>query len=216
MKGPALGRGLGHWSGWLVLQLLLVFGSGCALLSKAAPLSPRYFSPELEDTAPASAAPGPASLELRLGRVEAAAHLEQRVAYRPSESELGYYESYRWTEPPEAYLERALSQQLFARGGLVHVVSGAALTLDVALIGFEEIRAAPARARVEVRALLHDERRVLLERTVRRERPIPAGPAEDAPIRLTKALSDALEVATVELAVLVKTELAKTELAPGR
>jgi len=209
MNGPALGRARHQWACWLVLQALLVCGSGCALLSKGAPLSPRYFSPELAEAAPASAAPQATSLELRLGRVEAAAHLEQRVAYRASESELGYYESYRWTEPPEAYLERALSQRLFERGGLVHVVTGAAPTLDVALLGFEEIRSGAPRARVEIRGVLHDERRVLFERTLRRERPIPTGPAEDEPLRLTKALSAALADVTAELAQLVLSELAR-------
>ncbi|MEY2936160.1 MAG: hypothetical protein RL033_6909, partial [Pseudomonadota bacterium] len=95
--------------------LLACLGSGCALLSKSQPFSPRYFSPDAEETAAqhtaakqtAAASTSP-PLELRLGQIDAAAHLEERIAYRPSQGELGYYDSWRWTEPPQAYLRRAL------------------------------------------------------------------------------------------------------------
>jgi uncharacterized lipoprotein YmbA len=195
---------------WLSLRsLLFVVLAGCALTSKAAPLAPRYFSPELrEESSPHPAAN--AGLELRLGRIEAAAHLEQRLAYRSDESELGYYDSWRWTEPPEAYLERALVQQLFEQRGLVRVVSGPAPTLDVELSSFEELRSGAARARVELRLSLRDERRSLLERTLRVEQAMAPGAPADAPLRLTRALSAALEQAVGELAALVTPELERT------
>jgi len=190
-------------------SLLLGLVLGCALTSKANPLAPRYFSPELRpDSAPRSDAN--AKLELRLGRIEAAAHLEQRLAYRSSENELGYYDSWRWTEPPEAYLERALAQQLFEQYGLVHVVSGAARTLDVELSSFEELRSGAPRARVEVRLILRDERRSLLERTLRVERAIAPGSPEEAPVRLTRALSAALDEAVGKIAALVTSQLERS------
>lgn len=192
-------------------SLLFALLAGCALTSKGAPLAPRYFSPELRQDGP----PGPSAkvgLELRLGRIEGSAHLEQRLAYRSSESELGYYDSWRWTEPPEAYLERALAQQLFERRGLVHVVSGPAPTLDVELSSFEELRSGAARARVELRLTLRDERRSLLERTLRVERAIASGTPEDAPLRLTQALSAALEEAVGKVSALVTSELERSPL----
>ena len=197
---------ISEWRRLLLRSLLFVVLAGCALTSKAAPLEPRYFSPELrEESSPHPA--GHAGLELRLGRIEAAAHLEQRLAYRSNESELGYYDAWRWTEPPEAYLARALAQQLFEQRGLIRVVSGAALTLDVELTSFEELRSEAPRARVELRLTLRDERRSLLERTLRVTRAIAPGTPEDAPLRLTRALSAALEQAVGELAALVTPEL---------
>lgn len=200
----------GSWRRQSAFSLLFACSSGCALTSKAVPLSPRYFSPQLE-AASASLAPQPRLLELRLGRVEAAAHIEQRMAYRPSDSELGYYEGWRWTEPPEAYLERALAQELFEQGGLVRVVAGLAPTLEIQLLGFEELKSGVPRARVEIRVALHDERRSLLERTLRIERPIESGPLEAEPLRLTQAFSLALAQAVEQVGLLVRTRL---EVAP--
>jgi ABC-type uncharacterized transport system auxiliary subunit len=184
----------------------LVLCSGCALLSKAQPLSPRYFSPEAPEQGAVAASAVP--LELRLGQVEASAELEERIAYRTSEAELGYYETWRWTEPPQVYLRRALSRELFERRGLVRVISGVAPTLDVELVSFEEIRDGTPRGRVEVRISLRGERRVLLERSLRVERPIASGSEGDAPLRLTKALSLALGDAVVQAADLVAARLA--------
>jgi cholesterol transport system auxiliary component len=190
-----------------LLALLLCVCPACALMSKAQPLAPRYFSPD-EGSAPRAPAPGTAPLELRLGEVEAAVHLEQRIAYRPSDGELGYYESWRWTEPPQAYLRRALERELFERRGLVRVVSGSAPTLNVELTSFEELRAEPARARVELSIVLRGERRALLEHTLRKELPLPAG-SSDEPLRLTRTLSQALDSAVSEVADLVSARLAE-------
>lgn len=191
---------------YLVLLALCVCPA-CALTSKAEPLTPRYFSPEQESAA-APAEPASVPVELRLGEVVAAAHLEERIAYRPSEGELGYHESWRWTEPPQAYLRRALARELFERRGLVRVVSGNAPTLNVELTSFEELRAEPARARVELSIVLRGERRALLERTLRKELPLPPG-SSDEPLRLTRALSQALDSAVSEVADLVSARLAQ-------
>ncbi|MEY2936693.1 MAG: hypothetical protein RL033_7442 [Pseudomonadota bacterium] len=187
--------------------LLSCLCSGCALLSKGQPLAPRYFSPDAE-RAPASATPSSPAQELRLGQINAAAHLEERIAYRPSPGELGYYDSWRWTEPPQAYLRRALARELFERRGVVRVVSGNAPTLSVELTSFEEVRGAQPSARVELAVLLRGERSALLERTLREERPLPAGAAED-PQRLTRALSLALDAAVSQVADLVSARLAE-------
>jgi ABC-type uncharacterized transport system auxiliary subunit len=193
-----------------MLALVLCLCPACALISKAEPLSPRYFTPD-EASAAAAPTPGAAALELRLGEVEAAAHLEQRIAYRPSAGELGYYESWRWTEPPQAYLRRALERELFERRGLVRVVSGSAPTLSVELTSFEELRDGPARARVELSFVLRGDRRALLERTLRKELPIPPGSSDD-PLRLTRTLSRALESAVSEVADLVSARLTEPAL----
>src|SRR4029077_4048150 len=119
--------------------------TGCALLSKAAPLQPRYFSledgPLASNRGAALRSPTSGAMQLRLGRVSAGPHLRERIVYRDSDHELGYYEDRRWTERPETYLRRALARALFEERGLLRVVSGGAPTLEVELVAFEEIRA---------------------------------------------------------------------------
>jgi hypothetical protein len=71
---------------------------GCALTSKADALSPRYFSPEQAPEPSAARAAPERRLELRLGQVSSASHLDERISYRLSSSEVGFYEERRWTE----------------------------------------------------------------------------------------------------------------------
>jgi cholesterol transport system auxiliary component len=192
----------------LAVLLFALCAHGCALLSKGEPLSPRYFSPDLGQSSPSTrAAPGP-ELELRLGQMGAASYLDERIAYRLSETELGYYDDRRWTEPPEEFLRRALGRELFEQHQLSRVVSGAAPTLDVELVGFEELRYGASRARVTLRWSLADERRVLLERVVTVEQAIPGGDAKEAPVRVAVAMSKALSRAVTDVADAVISVLA--------
>jgi ABC-type uncharacterized transport system auxiliary subunit len=191
------------------LVALALCAQGCAFTSKGEPLSPRYFSPDLGQSASSGrAAPG-ASLELRLGQMGAASYLEERIAYRLSEAELGYYEDRRWTEPPEEFLRRALGRELFEQRGLARVLSGPAPTLDVELVGFEELRYGATRARVTLRFALANERRVLLERMVTVEQPIAIGDAQEAPVRVALAMSKALSRAVADVADAVIAELGR-------
>jgi cholesterol transport system auxiliary component len=175
--------------------------AGCGLFSKGEPLTPRYFSPEPRvEAAPSKPGPVP-NVELRLGNVDSAAYLEERIAYRPRPSELGYYEDRRWTEPPSAYLRRSLSRELFERRGLARIVSGVGPTLDVELVSFEEIRGAPAHARVALHFSLRDERRALLERTIVVEESLTSDPKDpDGAARLTAAMAKALASAVSQVA----------------
>jgi hypothetical protein len=61
---------------------------------------------------------------------------------------------------------------------------------------------------VELSVVLRGDRRALLERTLRKELPLPAG-SDDEPLRLTRALSQALDSAVSEVADLVSARLAK-------
>ncbi len=181
--------------------------SGCAIFSKAEQMSPRYFSPAT-DLVRGGAKPGESSgLELRLGQIDSAAHLEERIAYRLSDTELGYYQDRRWTEPPEQYLRRALGHELFERRGLARVVAGAAPTLDVELVSFEQLRHGSPRARVALRFSLRDERRSLLERAIVVEEALGSGVAKEEAEQLAQALSSALTRAVTELADLTVQQL---------
>ena len=61
---------------WIVALLPHV---GCAVLLKSDPFVPRYFSPESAATRTDPIAPS--GLELRLGRVTAAAYLKERIVF---------------------------------------------------------------------------------------------------------------------------------------
>jgi cholesterol transport system auxiliary component len=213
-----------RWSraGAALLLVGACLGSGCgALSSKGESLTPRFFSPAPLETPPdatsrgdgaaGDGAPAEAAPELRIGRVEPAAHLEERIAYRLSSTELAYYEDRRWTEPPEQFVRRALESELFERRAFLRVIAGAAPTLDVEVLGFEELRfdgpEGAVRARLALLITLRDERHALLERTVTVE--VPVGASEDAGPALASAMAVALGRATEQIAEQVTVELAK-------
>ncbi len=193
-----------------LLALALASTTGCALLTKAEPTVPRYFTPEGAE-APAegqgqgqgqgpspSAAPASA-LSIRIGRVGGSAYLKERIAHRDSAHEFGFYEDKRWTERPEVYLQRAIERALFETRGLKRALSPAAPTLTVDLIEFEEIRGASPRVRLRVSYALHDERTVYLERSFALERPLPAGSDELRPDRVASGLGEALRDAVARM-----------------
>ncbi len=180
---------------WMTTGLaVMLLMSGCALLSKSASVKLRYFAPVEVVAAPAAV---PAASRLRVGRVEAAAHLRDWLAFRASAAEVGFYNTLRWAEPPEAYLRRGLSGELFVRRGLREIVSGIAPTLDVTLAAFEEVRGATLIARVVLRWRLRGDREVLQQRAVTIDRPI-AGPVGDG-AAIAAALGVALDAAMREL-----------------
>ncbi len=179
---------------------------GCALTSKSDPVTIHYYSPEPatlrgQQSPRAAKEAGPA---LRLGRVASGTHLEDKIAFRSSEHEIGFYEQHRWTEEPAEYLERALAQELFEARGLSRVVSGPAPTLDVELVSFEEVRRPRHVARVRVILVLHDDRAVGLQETLTFERPVAAHTSVAA---LASALSAAMNDAVAAVAEQVAARL---------
>lgn len=183
----------------VLLGLALPMTVGCALVSKSELVVPRYYSPEL----PLSSAPkrdvssaNALDLSLRLGRVSVGDHLRERIVYRESPEELAYYDERRWAEGPEAYVRRALARALFEEHGIHHVVSGAAPTLEVEVLAFEEVRKPKPLARVALTAVLHDQKTVHLEQTFVGE--VPFDPADDN--ALSRAMAEALRGVVVEVA----------------
>jgi uncharacterized lipoprotein YmbA len=172
---------------------LLVCSLGCALTSKAEVRTPRYFSPE-----PVTASRSPKvtdTLELRLGQVSSATHLDERIAYRVGSAEMGFYEDQRWTENPEAYLRRALERDLFEQRGLSRIVAGGTPILDIELTAFEELRGQPTKARVALTFSLRDDRRSVVERSLDLQRPIVQSAGTDAAQRLAETLTRTLDEA---------------------
>ncbi|HVW29083.1 MAG TPA: ABC-type transport auxiliary lipoprotein family protein [Polyangiaceae bacterium] len=173
---------------------------GCALFTKADPLDPTYYTPEPFAASPSTATPPP-DLALRLGPVTSGSEIRQNLVVRTEGDELSFSEEQRWTEKPEAYLRRALSQELFERRGVRRIVSGPSLAIEVELVAFEEVvRGDGHFARVVATLILHDERVVREERTMTAEVPIAnATKAQHSPDTV-RALSSALERVVSDIA----------------
>ena len=201
-----------------VLTLLLGAVAGCALTSKSDPMMPRYFSPDeargrtqlAASSSIAEAEAGTQGIELRLGRITAASYLGERIVFRDSNYELGYYEERRWTERPEAYLRRAVARALFEDRGLRRVVSGAGPTLDIELSELAELRAPPV-VRVRVTYVLYDDRLVRRQVTLTIERPIPStATARESAETAARAMADAFGDAVNQIADRVAADLRRT------
>jgi cholesterol transport system auxiliary component len=154
---------------------------------------------------------------LRLGRVTASSHLGERVVYRDSSHEIGYYEDRRWSERPDVYLRRALSRRLFEQKGMRRLVAGAGPTLDVELIDFEELRGTSPTARVRASFILQDGRAVLREQTIVVERAIAVEKqptAEQMVVALSAALDELVERMTTSVQAGLEQPASANEKAP--
>ncbi len=191
---------------------------GCALLSKGDQGAARFFViehvPRVSGTDPVQADKiQTKKMNLRLGRVTGALHLEERLVYRDSQYELGYYRERRWTEPPDIFLERLLARLLFEDLGLSRVVGGVGPTLEVRLTAFDEIRVPTRFARARVVARLHDERSVFWEETLTAEIPIVVNDRSDLVTETVKALGLAMQSVIDQIAERAVKELDKRQLA---
>ena len=193
----------------LILCLAALSLQSCALFSKGEVTTRRYFSPDLPVAQNANLERR-TDLQLRLARVSANRTLSERIMYRDSEHEVGFYEELVWTERPEAYLARGLTRVLFEERGLRSIVGGPGPTLDVELVRFEEVKAPTHVARVRITFTLSDERLVSVQKTVNLERPVAEAAAKEAlGPALAEAMGEALRDAISELSTVVMAELAK-------
>ena len=168
--------------------------ASCALTSKSAPVELRYFTPP---AAAAERAPAPdvtSRARVRLGRVTPSAHLRYAIVHRESAVEVAPYETLRWTESPDAYVRRALSRALFEAHPLDQAVGGAAPTLDVEIVAFEQVH--QTAGRVELRYVLHDDRAVIARGRIAIEQPAGGAAIE----QVVAAIGAALDRASAELA----------------
>jgi hypothetical protein len=187
--------GLSAAAATIALAASLWLGSGCALFSRGASIDTRWYTPELTRPSAGSAERQEAG-ELRLGRVGSGADLGLRVAYGDGLFGIGYYEGLRWTERPAHYVRRAIERALFEQGPFRRALSGAAPTLDVEVVEFEEVKAPTTHAaRISLRVVLSADH-VLLERTVVVSKAV-AGPGFDG---FVAAMSQALEASVSEVA----------------
>ncbi|MDB4933833.1 MAG: hypothetical protein JWP87_805 [Labilithrix sp.] len=207
-----------------ILLVLLAGTTGCALTSKADVVQIRYFSPEQSKprltggdasvgAAPLRPAPNDA-LELRLGRVSSGSNLRERIAYRDAAYELGYYEDWRWTERPETFVRRELGRTLFEERGFHRVFGGAAPTVDVEVISFDDLRLPSGRAaRVQLKVLLSDDSGVLWEETLTVDRPVAGEKPKIEDV--VAAMAGALDAISEQIATKAEAALVARRAAPA-
>jgi ABC-type uncharacterized transport system auxiliary subunit len=193
--------------------LLVLLAAGCALTSKSDPTLLRYFSVDAahhRPEAPVTVAAGATPLQLRIGRVMAASYIRDRIAFRDSSVEIGYYDDLRWTEKPESYVRRDLARALFDEEGVQEIVGGMGPTLDVDVDSFEEVRDAHS-AVVQLSWQLRNDTIVLFRRTVTVRRALGEAPKDGSSQRaLARALAEALDDAVDQVVRAVVPELAAT------
>jgi len=159
-----------------IVLLSFVFAlatSGCALTSKSDVMAVRWFTPEAPKTTVTSAGSSArnSTVSLELGRVTSGSNLRDKIAYRDTAYEMGFYDDKRWAERPEVYVRRELARTLFEEHGVRRALAGQAPTLDVEVLAFEEIRGAYPAARVTLRVVLHDDVRAIFEKTITVDKP---------------------------------------------
>lgn len=186
------------------MRWLLVLVTGCALTSRSTPMQIRYFSPLAASPTKPASAPLHASIaqisgeppRVRIGSIRPSDHLREDIARRMSPYELELYPTRRWTEAPETYVQRALAEALFEDRALAEAVSGAAVTLSVDVLAFEEVAGG---GRVQLGYRLADERSVLASGVITVERQA----SEPGFVPIVAAIGKALDDATAQLADVV-------------
>lgn len=188
---------------------------GCALTSKSTPLNPRYFTLDyasegqgrVQGDSTATAARG----KLRLGAIEAASHLRERMVFRDSPVELSFHEEQRWSERPQSYLRRGLMQALFDERGVNQSLVGDSVVLDAELLALDELRGKQAKVHVSVHYALHDDSAVLREGTASAERPLQNDDPEARVVAFREALREVIEKVADQSAEVAKDQAAKLE-----
>ena len=189
------------------MRAWLLVLSACALTSKSPPVELRYFAPPELPAATAHA--DVARTPLRLGRVSSGELLGTHILHRESPVEIVPYETLRWTDMPEVYVRRALERALFDTQPFTQATDGTALTLDVDVRAFEEVRhGASTLGHVELRYELRDESHVIAHGTVSLDRQAGAGIEG-----VVAAIGAALDAAAAEVATRVA---AAARAAPAR
>jgi ABC-type uncharacterized transport system auxiliary subunit len=180
----------------LALALALATALLCAgCLTPKLPTEPRYFSPRVADPAGDAPAPRQDGPLLHLRRVRAAAYLRARMVWRRG-VELGFYDLWRWTEPPSRFAQSSLDDELFERRGFQRTTLASAPTVDATLESFDEVLEPKHEAVVSLDVhVLDDKRATVLDRTFEASRPITG----DDPEAIADALGDALTAVTREV-----------------
>ena len=193
------------------LGILLLVASACALTSRGETLQIRYFSAQPAMPAPAMPV-GPTVAQLRLDEVMESSSLDTQIMHRVSSVEAGSYEDLRWNEPPSRYVKRALTYELFELRPLEQILSGAAPSLDIQVIAFEQVTTdGRPGGRVTLVYQLSGERAVLARGTVTKTEPARSAQIDDVVV----AIRSAMMAAVVEIADRVQATLTAASRGAG-
>ena len=183
---------------------VVITSSGCALTSKGDALAIRYYTPEnakptLTSSTASTALPANAP-QIELGRINSGINLREKIAFRDSTFEQGYYDDKRWTERPEVYVRRELERTLFEEHGFRRSLANQAPALEVEVVSFEEVLGPNGthNARIQLKIVIHDDRDSLLEKTITAERPVDKNASGFAGV--VQAMAQALDAAAEETA----------------
>jgi cholesterol transport system auxiliary component len=129
------------------------------------------------------------------------------IVYRDHAYERGYYEDKRWTEWPEAYVRRALGRALYQSHRFKRAIGGTALTIEVELIAFDDLRLHAGRAaRVELQWIVFEGSEVLYEDTVTVDSPVAVAQPEieDVVAAMSNALDRAVELIAARVGEVIR------------
>jgi len=180
---------------WLLAALALL---GSCVFRSGDP--PRFYEPDSAalhgavGDRPAAAAT--AGVPVRLRRVRSAAFFRERIVWRASEVEYGFYEERRWNDLPAHYVERALVTKLRETPGLGLTDDPRAAALYVDVVAFHEVLGPVHVADVALAVSLRGGHRGHLERTFSAR----VGIADGDPASLARAMGRALDDVVAQVA----------------
>ncbi len=178
---------------------LLALAAGCLARTTT---EPRFFRPdstlirESYESDPRVAKAGPLRA-VRIRAVDGESFLRERVVWRASGIEYGFYEQRRWHELPASYVDQAL-RAAFYKSARVRLTDDLRVpTLHVAVTAFDEVLAPAHVAAVEATVSLRDGHgQLLLERPFAAAMPI----AGDDPATMAAAMGGALDDVAARIA----------------
>jgi ABC-type uncharacterized transport system auxiliary subunit len=190
---------------WL-LAVLMVLG-GCLFRNAQPPLFFKPGSAMLDAVVPdESDPPARGGFAIRLRRVQSESFLRERVVWRVSAVEYGFYEQRRWIDLPAHYVERALKTRLRETPGLRLTDDPRAAGLHVDVLAFDEVLKPAHEANVALAVELDDAAHGrLLTRTFN----VRIGIENDEPASMAKAMGQALDDAVAQVADAVKLRVAE-------
>jgi ABC-type uncharacterized transport system auxiliary subunit len=188
-----------------MIVLILLF-TGC--FQRKPPVPVHYYS--LQDRKPAGEASGKkTSVSLGILPFQAASSIENRILYRLSPVEIGYYEYEKWAEPPEEMTSRVFSEVLGSSGLFSNVTFGrdyppSSVTwiLTGIVERFEEDRSVSppvARLSVGIEVFRTDGNRLLWNQRLSSSEPLEADTRSDLALAMDKNLNRILEDLLVAL-----------------
>jgi uncharacterized lipoprotein YmbA len=181
-----------------VIVLVLTLAAGCLARNAA---EPRFFRPDSTLLRDAQGGDWPALSGLarvvRIRAVDGESYLRERVVWRVSPVEYGFYEQRRWHERPTSYIERAL-EAAFRKSARVRLSDDLRVpSLRITVTAFDDVLAPTHVALVEATASLRDPHgQLLLERTFSAEVAI----ADDNPATMARAMGGALDAVATQIA----------------